>query len=422
MDSHFSQTENADYLEFPPPVVPLGPQPSLQYLDLLGRHTREDRTPSVLDASGRLQVTSGRAALTLALQCCDIGAGAKVLLPAYHCEAMVAPVMWRSAEPVFYRVRPDTKIDFDDLERKCGPKSRALLITHYFVFPQDLNRVREFCSAKRLILIEDCAHAFFGTYKGRALGTFGDYAIASSMKFFPVFDGGILLSDAKQMPGVHLKSGGGLFELKAFMAPWEHAAFYHGRSVTGRFLQGLVKFKDGIWWAVKWGARGREDGSWTPQSSEGGYGIDAQWINVSASRVSRLIVARSRYGSIVRARRRNFLKLHQGLKELSGTKALFRTLPEGVCPFVYPLYVVDAPSVFRRLKRNGVPIWRFGEYLHPAIDDQLDPVSVDLSKRLLQFPCHQDLDDDAIGWIVRRVREAVCEQSGGAPTSEKPRS
>ena len=57
-------------------------------------------------------------------------------------------------------------------------------------------------------MLEDCAHAFFGEYENRPLGSFGDYAIASTMKFFPTSEGGCLVSSHHSITSLHLKSAG----------------------------------------------------------------------------------------------------------------------------------------------------------------------------------------------------------------------
>ena len=74
---------------------------------------------------------------------------------------MVDPVVWRGVNAVFYRLHPDTSPDVDDIAHRLTSRTRAVLVVHYFGFPQPLEQLRAFCDAHVLILIEDCAHAFF---------------------------------------------------------------------------------------------------------------------------------------------------------------------------------------------------------------------------------------------------------------------
>ena len=73
-------------------------------------------------------------------------------------------------------------------------------------------------------------------------------------------------------------------------------------------------------------------------------------------------------------------------------------------PQVFPL-VFDAPErAFPLLKQTGVPIIRFGEYLWEGMDKSTCPVSVDLSRRVFQLPCHQELADSELEWMAGKVR------------------
>jgi hypothetical protein len=94
------------------------------------------------------------------------------------------------------------------------------------------------------------------------------------------------------------------------------------------------------------------------------------------------------------------------LGDLPGCRPLFGALPEGVVPQVFPL-VFDAPErAFAPLKRAGVPIIRFGEYLWKGMDPGTCPASLELSRRVFQFPCHQELEDAELDWMIAEVRAA----------------
>jgi dTDP-4-amino-4,6-dideoxygalactose transaminase len=69
---------------------------------------------------------------------------------------------------------------------------RGVLVYHQWGFPQDMEALQGFCTAKKLFLIEDCAHAFDSYYKGTRVGMFGDAALFSLSKFFPSVVGGAL--------------------------------------------------------------------------------------------------------------------------------------------------------------------------------------------------------------------------------------
>ncbi|MGH7163730.1 MAG: DegT/DnrJ/EryC1/StrS family aminotransferase, partial [Planctomycetota bacterium] len=137
--------------EFPKPLAPAHPPFSPRWIGRRGPR----RTPCVLDAGDVRFGVGGRTAIALALRRLDIGPGAKVLAPAYHCTAMIEPIVAAGAEPVFYRVREDTSVDLEDAAAKADGAARALLAVHYFGWPQDGGALRAFCDARGWALLED---------------------------------------------------------------------------------------------------------------------------------------------------------------------------------------------------------------------------------------------------------------------------
>ena len=168
--------------------------------------TAATRFNSVLDAGPVVKVTAGRYAIAWAIKLLGLQKGDGVLMPAFHCASMIEPLSVVGAEPVFYRINDDLTIDLDDVRSKLTPSVKAILATHYFGFPQPLAALREFCDGAGIALIEDCAHSFFGNFAGRPVGSYGDFAIASPRKFFPVPDGGILVRRSENTSTISLSS------------------------------------------------------------------------------------------------------------------------------------------------------------------------------------------------------------------------
>ncbi|WP_267875263.1 DegT/DnrJ/EryC1/StrS family aminotransferase [Massilia sp. Dwa41.01b] len=81
--------------------------------------------------------------------------------------------------------------------------------------------IRALCDARGIALIEDCAHCFIGEAGGRPVGAWGDYAIASSMKFLPIYEGGATVSAHHRLDGVALRSAGAGFEAKVALTSLE---------------------------------------------------------------------------------------------------------------------------------------------------------------------------------------------------------
>lgn len=359
--------------------------------------------PSVLDAGAVRYVNRGCMAIGLALQHAQVGSGDEVLLPAYHCISMIEPVVWRGARPAFYRIHADTSIDLADVELRLTSSTRALLVTHYFGFPQDMPRIRKFCDAHRILLIEDCAHAFFGRIGAAPVGSFGDYAIASAWKFFPIYDGGLLISGRRDLSGLQLQTWGPWFQAKALVNTLEQAFEYRRLNVARLLLKAPLLLKDRALRRIKDAAHADSHANVDLSASLGGWGFDAAQVSKKMSISSKLITTLASKHRITHGRRRNYARLLARLGKLRGCRPLFAALPEGVVPQVFPL-VFDAPErAFRLLKQAGVPIIRFGEYLWEGMDKSTCGVSTELSRSVFQLPCHQELEDAELEWMAGEV-------------------
>jgi dTDP-4-amino-4,6-dideoxygalactose transaminase len=365
-----------------------------------------------MDGADVRLVTSGRVAIGLALRALGVSAGDVVLVPAYHSPSMIPPAHWCGAEVRFYRVHPDTSPDLVDIDAKLVTgKVRAILATHFFGVPHDLAPLRALCDRHGIGLVEDCAHCFFGAHDGVPVGSMGDYAIGSTMKFFPIYEGGCLVSRRHRLD-VTLHGAGAGFELKAALNALE-AAFAYGRLPVLRALLALpLRIKSALWRTFK--SRGRTGGaeappasSLAPSSSDSSFEFDPRWADKHSSWFSRTVLRLASPGRIVARRRHNYLDLQRALDGAPGCRPLFSRLPDGACPWMFPLLVDRPQAVFDALKRAGVPMTRFGATLWPGVDASVCANSADLGRRLIAFPCHQSLDDSERTWLHAQVRLAL---------------
>lgn len=396
----------------PRPKIPIAPVLSRASFSL----ARGRRPASVLDAGQVRKVTSGRVAIAMALRQMGAGTGDEVLVPAYHSPSMVPPVLWCGAIPVFYRIGADASVDLDDLAAKAGPATRALMVTHYFGFPQDLAAIRAFCDARGLQLLEDCAHCFFGTHQGRPVGSWGDYAIASSMKFFPVYEGGCLVSARHRLDAVKLRPSGPGFEAKAALATLENS-FAHGRlPILGTLLRLPLRLKDAAWTALKSrrGVASSANSALAPASSDSGFEFEPRWIDRRSAWFSRAVMACASTRRIASSRRRHYLALAEAARGLPGCRPLFPVLPDGVVPWQCPLVFDDPEGVFERLQAAGVPLVRFAQVRWPGVDSATCANSAMLARRVLALPCHQELREDELAWIAGQLRAALHVQASAA--------
>ena len=371
-------------------------------------HAAGPRPASVLDAGAVRLVTSGRIAIALALREMGVGAGDAVLVPAYHSMSMIPPVLACGARPVFYKVGIDTAVDLADVASKLDPGVKAIMVTSYFGFPQALAVLRAFCDQHGILMLEDCAHCFFGAHQGKPVGSWGDYAIGSSMKFFPVYEGGCLVSARHRLTTPATVSAGAGFEAKAGLNALENS-FAYGRLPLVRAALWLpMQLKAMVWGMLKRAPKAAAAPALTPSSSDSSFEFDPRWLDKSASRFSRWVIGHVSHARIVQRRRANYLALEEALRALPGARPLFAALPEGACPWLFPLLVDEPEPLFERLHAAGVPITRFGETLWPGVDARVCENSAALSRRVLAFPCHQELRPDELAWMIATIIKACA--------------
>lgn len=131
-------------------------------------------------ASAALLTHSCTAALEMAALLCDIGPGDEVIMPSFTFVSMANAVVLRGATPVFVDIDPVTlNIDPGKVAAEVTPRTRAIFVVHYAGFPADMDRLAEIAAAHDLFLVEDAAHAYGASYKGRPVGSLGDFATFS---------------------------------------------------------------------------------------------------------------------------------------------------------------------------------------------------------------------------------------------------
>ena len=369
---------------------------------------------TLLDGSQTLLTTSARAAIALALEQIGVSRGQEVLLPAYHCQAMRAPIEACGATAVFYRLDGNLNIDMADLEQRVSPRSRCVLTVHFFGFPQDHTAVRELCDRRGLSLIEDCAHAFYGPATPPQIGRSGDFAVGSLMKFFPVFDGGCLVSFRRPLSGPPLRSRGALFQLKALVNMVQMAGTW-GHS---RLLRGAAAAISGVTALAK-GARptlARQLAESAPGAAQGSLDFQSEWVHADMSEASRLAVRHADHRRAIHRRREVYRQYAAGLASVPGGQPLWPDLPAGVVPYVFP-FVLSAPDVsYRALRAAGVPIYRWED-----VAEESCATARHYKTRLVQFPCHQSLEEQEVVELIRTIRQVLADctdiQSSSQPSA-----
>lgn len=348
----------------------------------------------LLSIGDPLVTTAGKTALGWAFKTLQLAPGTEVLMPAYHCLAMIEPLEWLGLKARYYKLNEDLTVDFADIESRIDDNCKALVAVHYFGFPQDGPRLKALCEQAGIAYIEDCAHSYFGARKGESLGTFGDLAIGSLPKFFPLRSGGCLVSNRHRVRPQNLTEPGWQSELQVVVRELQ-LAHYYGRL---RPLQPLTFGAAAISKLTQLLSKGRT----APRSPHSPANLE-----FTASRSTRWILQACDAEAVVERRRENYRAICDGLADLPGVTLLKPRLEEGTVPYMVPLHIPRLRHLFARLEDRAVPMQRFGQFLAPQIEDSICPVSVDLSNCGLQLPCHQSLRPEEIDWLVDQVR-SIC--------------
>ncbi len=143
-----------------------------------------------------LLTTSCTHATELAAILADIKPGDEVIMPAYTFVSTADAFVLRGATAVFVDIRPDTmNMDADLIEAAITDKTKAIVPVHYAGVSCDMDKIMAIAKKYNLVVVEDAAQGIMSTYKGKALGTIGDFGCFSfhETKNFSMGEGGALL-------------------------------------------------------------------------------------------------------------------------------------------------------------------------------------------------------------------------------------
>jgi len=320
------------------------------------------------------------------------GRPGRVLMPAYHHGVEVEAVRAAGGEVVFYRVDADMRIDLDDLRARAGG-ARLVYVTHYAGFAQPIDEAAAIARELGVPLFEDCALSLFSSDQaGRPLGTTGDASCYCLYKTLPVPHGGLLRA-ALNLPltrsgpppilsTLHHAFGLALADLE-LRAPW-----------LGRPMRALAR-----------GLAHRTVDTVVETVRTGTTHLDPRELDLGASMLVEHLASRFDPLAVVSRRRRNFTRLAEALADRFPIFGY--PLAEGVCPLFLPVRVADKRALLEKLHARGVDAIDFWSSGDPACPDSAFPEVGELRQQVLELPCHQSLDDEAIDLLAATVQSCA---------------
>ena len=318
-----------------------------------------------------------------------------IYVPSYICAQAVAPLVSWGKGVRYYPVLEDLRPNWDWFESEEVPEKSALLLVHYFGFPNSIEEAGAFCRDRSMSLIEDCAHSFLTRYLGKAIGTFGDAAIYSFRKMLPIPDGAGLV---RKKPLV----AAGPFSMNG------HSGVSPIRVILKRLVKhGMVKMGVPMRVWDRYSSRDR-----TPRSTMED-GAPERPLPMSA--ISRKIMhaLEPTFKTITDTRRENYLKLAGAFSEFPEATLWQPELAQGVCPYLFPFLVADRDQVLRALRNRGVHAQPWPELPSEVASDGKFKIAQYYADHLIGLPVHQDIGPKHIDHMVeayRRIRTGTVTQ------------
>jgi dTDP-4-amino-4,6-dideoxygalactose transaminase len=332
-----------------------------------------------LGGGDAIAVSSGTAALHLALACLGLGEGDEVILPSLTFIATANAVLYVGAKPVFADIggEEDLNIASEEVEKKITEKTKAIMVMHYGGYPCEMKAILGIAKRHGLYVIEDAAHAPGAEYRGKKCGLVGDIGCFSffSNKNLVTGEGGMVVTrDKARAEKVRRLRSHGMETLS-----WDK---YRGH-LSSYDIQGL------------------------------GYNYRTTEIQSALGLVQLKKLDRNN-----RKRKRLVEIYREGLQEVNEVSIPFSKFKGSPSYHLSPILV--APSINRnglmeRLKDFGIqasvhypPVHLFSIYRRRfGFREGMLPKTEEVSRREVTLPLHPRMKQEDVKWIVKRVKIVV---------------
>lgn len=377
-----------------------------------------------LGAVRAVATSYGRMAFRYILQAFDFPAGSEIVMPALTFWVMPEIARQLGLKPVFADVDPVTfNVTAASLERVITARTVAVVPTHLWGLPCDMDPIVEMAKRHGLAIIEDCAHALGAQYRGRPVGTFGDAAVFSLQTFKPLngYGGGVAV----------IRSGELASRVAALAAaePPPGVERVKGRLWHGRVLR-LATRPDVFTWTLF---------PLLYASTRLHWSIDMYfWEKIRPldplpddyhERIGNVQAAIAREGLThlegwTAARQRHALRMSAMLERVPGVRVPFVPADRTHVFYQYCAYVPDRVAVVDRCLRRGVDL----ETLHVDLCPELAlfgsghapcPGAKETT-RTIQIPIYEKLSAEQLDRVGAVVSDAVAslDQEEPAPVHE----
>ncbi|NWF93580.1 MAG: DegT/DnrJ/EryC1/StrS family aminotransferase [Syntrophaceae bacterium] len=326
-------------------------------------------------------VSSGTAALHLALASLGLKNGDEVILPSLTFVATANAVLYVGARPVFADIvsLEDLNISPLEIERKVTKRTKAIVVMHYGGYPCDMGSVMEIARSRGLSVVEDAAHAPGAEYEGRRCGTIGDVGCFSffSNKNLVTGEGGMVVTRSKVLAD----------------------------RIRRMRSHGMV--------ALSWDKFRGHLSSYDIETLGYNYRITEIQSVLGLVQLRKLDRNNRKRKRLVEIYRREL----QEVEEISVPFSKFKGIPSY---HLFPVLLgasINRNLVMERLKKFGIqtsvhypPVHLFSLYRkHFGYRRGMLPKTEEVSRRELTLPLHPRMDEKDMRWIVKKVRIVIRE-------------
>jgi perosamine synthetase len=147
-------------------------------------------------------VANGTAALEIAIKTLNLKPNSEVIIPTFNIISAALAVVKNNLKPILIDSDLNTwNMCLKDFKKKITKKTRAVIVTHTYGFPCNINQIIKICKKNKITIIEDAAEMIGQTYKGKPCGSFGEISIFSfyANKHITTGEGGIILTNNKKL-------------------------------------------------------------------------------------------------------------------------------------------------------------------------------------------------------------------------------
>ena len=333
----------------------------------------ENKLKEYLGSKNVIAVNNGTNALHIALDAFGIGEGDEVIVPSLTYCACIQVITALKARPVFCEIDPGTlNLDIEDTRQRITKKTKAIVPVHYCGNACNMDALLNIGREHNIHVIEDAAHAFGSSYKGKKIGSFGD---AACFSFDPIKNitcgegGAVVLSDDNIAEMIRRKR-----------------------------ILGIDK---DTW------KRYKNERSWFYEVTTQGYRHHMSNINAAIG------LAQFEKLSMFIEKKRDIVKSYnEQFRDLEGVKLLEWNLNE-TAPFTYIIRVLDGKRTelmdFLKEKGVGSGIHYLANHIQPYFKRYGGslPLTEKIGNEILTLPLYYDMADRDVDLVIKSVTEFI---------------